>query len=498
MERTEPRLHAKEHQAKGGSSAPDPPADCDPVMPRYLLVALIVACAAFMENLDATVISTSLPAIAADLGEDPIALKLAMTSYLFSLAVFIPVSGWAADRFGARTIFCAAIIVFTGGSVLCGFSSTLPELVGARVIQGIGGAMMVPVGRLVLLRSVARADIVRALAYLMVPALLGPVTGPILGGFITTYFHWRWIFWINVPIGVLGLCLALLYIENLREDHVRPLDSRGFLLSGLGLGTLIFGFAGAGRGLVPPAIIFSLIASGALFLGLYLRHARRTEHPLLDLKLLAIPTFRASVLGGALFRIGIGSLPFLLPLMLQIGFGMTPFQSGTITFIASVGALLMKTTATPILRLFGFRFILIYDVLLSGAILATYGLFTPSTPLILMLGLLLAGGFFRSLAFTSINAIAYADIKTELMSQATSFASVAQQLSLSIGIAVAAGLLQVFAALTPNGDPFTPANFRWAFIAVGLISASSALVFRHLAPDAGAELANRRTNDDPP
>nr|WP_041778672.1 DHA2 family efflux MFS transporter permease subunit [Beijerinckia indica] len=460
-------------------------------MPRYLLVALIVACASFMENLDATVISTALPAIAADLHEDPIALKLAMTSYLLSLAVFIPISGWAADRFGARTIFCAAIVVFTLGSILCGFSGTLPELIGARIIQGLGGAMMVPVGRLVLLRSVERADLVRALSYLMVPALLGPVTGPIVGGFITTYFHWRWIFWINVPIGILGFTLAMIFIENIREDEAKPLDRSGFLLCGLGLGMLIFGFAGAGRGLVSPLAIALLAGCGGLCLTLYVRHAKRVAHPLIDLQLLAIPTFRASIVGGSLFRIGIGSLPFLLPLMLQIGFGMTPFQSGMVTFISSVGALLMKTTATPILRRFGFRFILIYDVILSAIILTSYGFFTVSTPMLAMMSLLLAGGFFRSLAFTSINAIAYADIDHDRMSQATSFASVAQQLSLSIGIAFAAGILQGLSFFQAEGDPFTLDNFKWGFIGVGLISAASVFVFRTLPQDAGAELASR-------
>ncbi len=403
----------------------------DPALPRYGLTALIVACAIFMETLDGTVISTSLPAIAADLHQDPITLKLALTSYLLSLAIFIPASGWAADRFGARTVFRIAILVFTFGSILCGLSSALPQFVGARMVQGMGGAMMVPVGRLVLLRSVDRSEMVPALAYLMIPALLGPIAGPPIGGFITTYLHWRWIFFVNVPIGILGIVLVSLFIKNIRAEEVWPLDVKGFLLLGSGLAALVFGVTVIGRGLLGMPVVIGLIGAGALLLTTYVFHARKAAFPILDLRLLAIPTFRASVLGGSLFRIGVGALPLLLPLMLQIGFGMNAFQSGSVTFVASAGAMLMKATAMPLLRLFGFRRILIFDALLSAGFFAGYGFFTPATPIILMMGILLVGGFVRSLEFTSLNAIAYAEIDGAAMSRATSFSAVAQQLSLS-------------------------------------------------------------------
>jgi EmrB/QacA subfamily drug resistance transporter len=465
-------------------------------LPRYLITAMIVACALFMENLDATVISTSLPAIAADLHEDPIALKLALTSYLLSLAIFIPASGWIADRFGARVIFRAAVVVFTLGSILCGFSSTLSELIGARMIQGLGGAMMVPVGRLLLLRSVPRSELVKALSYLTIPGLLGPVTGPLFGGFITTYFHWRWIFWINVPIGLLALILATVFIENVREEEVGIFDFKGFLFSGLGLACLIFSLAGAGRQLVSAQILLLLAAIGALALLAYVHHARKTPNPLLDLRLLAVPTFRASVTGGSLFRIGIGSISLLLPLMLQIGFGMSAFQSGSITFISSAGALLMKTTAAPILGIFGFRRVLIYDALLSALFLASFGFFTPMTPIALIMGVLLVGGFIRSLEFTSLNAIAYAEIDSSRLSSASTFAAVAQQLSLSLGIAMGAGVLQAIALLEPDGEFFTLWHFRWAFITMALISAASVLTFMQLPQDAGAELAQRGNKID--
>ncbi len=315
-------------------------------MPRYF-VTLIVAVALFMETMDSTVIATSLPAIAADLGEDPIALKLALTSYLLSLAVFIPVSGWMADRFGARTVFRAAIVVFTLGSAACGFAQGLGDFVLFRIVQGMGGAMMVPVGRLVILRSVPKAELISALAWLTVPALMGPVIGPPLGGFISTVFDWRWIFWINIPIGLLGIYLATRYIHNFREEKVPPLDVKGFFLSGIGLSGLAFGFTIIGQGLFPIEFVAGLLVVGAIGCTLYVRHALRTPAPLLDLRLLKIDTFYASVLGGFLFRIGVGATPFLLPLFFQLGFGMTPLQSGLLTFATAVGAIAMKTTAAP-------------------------------------------------------------------------------------------------------------------------------------------------------
>ena len=307
-------------------------------MRSTLLTALIIATALFMENMDGTVISTSLPAIAVDLHQDPIVLKLALTSYMLTLAVFIPASGWVADRFGARTVFCTAIVVFTLGSIACGASSSLRTLIAARVFQGLGGAMMVPVGRLVLLRTVPKSDLVNALAYLTVPALIGPVAGPPLGGFITTYFNWRWIFWINVPIGVLGVLLSLRFIANLREEEVPRFDFRGFVLSGVGLLSLISGLSAIGRGIAPIWAVATMIVVGAAALFAYVRHAGQNEDAILDLKLLRIPTFFSGVIGGLIFRVGIGALPFLLPLLLQIGFGLTPFESGSLTFATAAGS----------------------------------------------------------------------------------------------------------------------------------------------------------------
>ncbi len=459
-------------------------------MRSAVFTAFIIATALFMENMDGTVISTSLPAIALDLHQDPIVLKLALTSYLMTLAVFIPASGWVADRFGARTVFCSAIVVFTLGSILCGASSSLETLIAARVFQGFGGAMMVPVGRLVLLRTVAKSDLVDALAYLTVPALLGPVAGPPLGGFITTYFNWRWIFWINVPIGVLGVLLSLRFIANLREEEVPRFDFRGFVLSGLGLLGLISGLSVIGRGMAPGWEVAMQIAISLALLAAYVRHAGANEDAILDLELLEIPTFFAGVVGGLIFRIGIGALPFLLPLLLQIGFGLTPFESGSLTFATAVGAMAMKFTASTALRWFGFRRTLIINALISGAFMASYALFTPSTPHWLIFLALLSGGFFRSLEFTALNAISYADIDPPRMSRATSFASVSQQMSGALGVAVAAVFIQVIQA--GFGDQTLYArDLSTAFVLVAVVSTLSALIFIGLKPDAGAALAGK-------
>ena len=453
-------------------------------MPDRIIVPLIVACALFMENLDATVITTALPAIAVDLGVDPISLKLALTSYLLSLAVFIPISGWMADRFGARTIFRTAIVIFTIGSAACGFAQGLPDLVLYRILQGLGGAMMVPVGRLVLLRTVPKHELVQALTWLIVPALLGPMLGPPLGGFITTYFHWRWIFWINIPIGILGLVLATIFIENIREPKMPPLDRLGFVLSGIGLSGLAFGLATFGQGLLPPLVATTLTIVGAIFTYAFVLHARRIKTPLLNLKVFRLPTFRASVIGGSLFRVGIGAMAFLLPLLFQLGFGMTPFESGVLTFWGAVGAMTMRATAPYVLRRFGFRRVVIANGLVAGLLIAAPAFFTATTPYALVAGVLLVGGFFRSLQFTSANSLAFADLDQKQMSQATSITSVAQQLALSTGVAVAA--LALDATRYARGDlTLVAADFGPAFLFVGFVSMCSVLFFLRLPNDAG-------------
>lgn len=462
-------------------------------MPRFFLIPLIVACALFMENMDSTIITTSLPVIAQDLRQNPLALNLALTAYFVSLAVFIPVSGWVADRYGSRTVFAAAIVVFVAGSLACAAASGLAAFVAARFFQGLGGAMMVPVGRLVLLRTVPKSGLIAAFNVLTIPALMGPIIGPPLGGFITLHFNWRWIFLINLPIGLLGFFLVLRYIPNIREAHTRSLDVRGFLLSGIGLSATVLGLSMLGRHLVPGGVTAACITGGALALAAYIWHARRTPHPLIDLNLLKLATFNTGVVGGSLFRIGVGATPFLLPLMLQLGFGLNPFQSGLLTCAGAMGAMFMKTLTVRILRRYGFRTVLTVNVVLASCITAGYGLFDASTPHFLIVAVLLFSGCLRSLQFTGLNAISFADVSRPAMSDATSLASMAQRLSQSIGVVIAAYVLEAASSL--HGHAAIEASDFWpAFLAVGALSAGSLFFHLKLPADAGAEVSGHRSS----
>lgn len=452
-------------------------------------LSLIVATALFIETMDSTAIATSLPVIAADLGTEPVSLKLALTAYLLALAVFIPVSGWVADRFGAKRTFMLAIAVFLVGSLACAVSGTLGELVAARFLQGMGGALMVPVGRLVLLRSIPKNELVQALSWLTIPALVAPILGPPVGGAIATYSDWRWIFLINIPMGLVGIALAWRYVPDLREP-VKPLDWRGFALSGLGLALALFGFSTLGRHLVSPPVALGSLLVGLAAMAGYAWHARRHPHPLIDLGLLRLPTFRAGVVGGMLFRIGIGATPFLLPLMLQLGFGLSPLASGLLTFVSAVGAIFMKTIAAAVLRRFGFRRILWINALLASAMLAGFGLFRAETAHWVIMAVLLVSGCFRSLQFTSLNAISYAEVDPLRMGQASSLSGMVQQFSLALGVAIGGYALQAGSALTGQ-ELAAPLNFSIAFAVVGAISALSAWMMYRLPHDAGAEMAGR-------
>ena len=407
-------------------------------MNKERLIPLIVATALFMENMDSTVIATSLPAIAADIGTSPLTLKLAITSYLLSLAVFIPASGWTADRFGARMVFSLAVAVFMVGSIGCALSSSVTDFVIARIVQGMGGAMMTPVGRLVLLRSIDKSALVNAMAWVTVPALVGPVIGPPLGGFITTYFSWHWIFLINIPIGLLGIFMAMRYIDPIKSDDPERFDLYGLVLAGIGLAGIAFGLSVAGLNLLPWTVVVALVAIGTISMTLYVIHARRTASPVLDFSLLRLSTMRASIIGGFMFRLGIGALPFLLPLLMQVGFGLSPFQSGLVTFASAVGAMGMKTLAARIIRTFGFRNMMTINAVVSSVFLAACALFTVTTPLLLIMIILVVGGFFRSLQFTAINTVAYAEVEPGQMSRATTLVSVNQQLAISAGVAIGA------------------------------------------------------------
>jgi EmrB/QacA subfamily drug resistance transporter len=451
----------------------------------------------FMQSLDSTVIATALPTMAKTFGADPVHMNVALTSYLLSLAVFIPASGWIADRYGARTVFRIAIAVFTLGSVLCGRADSLAFLVVSRILQGIGGAMMVPVGRLVLLRTAAKQELVAAMAWLTVPALLGPVLGPPVGGFIVTYFSWRWIFDINVPIGILGITLVSLFVEDVREPPRGRFDGIGLLLCGVALAGLMFGLETAGRGVVPHSTTAAMLAIGVVAVVGYLLHARRHPAPLLDLSLMRLPCFGVALSAMMLFRTGIGAIPFLLPMMLQVGFGDSAAQSGLITFASSAGALVMKPATQHALRLFGFRDTLVWNGVISAVMIAICAAFRPTWPAAAIYAALLIGGFFRSLQFTAYNTLAYGDVPRARMSSATSLYVTCQQLAATIGISTGAVSLEISTALSGRAAP-QPIDFSHAFLVVAMFTLVAAPIALWMPRNAGDELTGRRSTPAQP
>ena len=459
-------------------------------LPVIRVTPLILAVALFMEQMDSTVIATSLPAIAADIGTDPIALKLALTAYFVALAIFIPISGWMADRFGAKNIFRLAIFVFMLGSLACSFSFSLETFVVSRFFQGIGSSMMTPVGRLLLVRSTPRSELVSAMAWLTVPALVAPVTGPLIGGFLTTYLSWHWIFWINIPIGIVGIIVAGLFLSVPDARNPRPVDMVGFVLAGIAFAGCVFGLSVVSLPALPIIYGYLTIAIGVTAGILYLLHARRTKFPLLDPALLRHRLFRSSITGGSLFRIGVGAVPFLLPLMLQLGFGLNPFQSGAITFVSAIGAIMSKFIAERVFARFGFPRVLGFAALFGGLLIAAQGLFSSDTPVPAMMAVLLAGGILRSVFFTGSNALGYADVDDEEASQATAIVAVAQQLSVAFGVAVAGAILEISTRL--HGGELTLLDFQIAFFVVGGLSVLAGVVYIRLPADAGSNVSGHR------
>lgn len=463
------------------------------------LIALLVAVAFFMENLDGTVIATALPQMGKSFHVSPVDLNIGMTAYMLTLAVFIPISGWMADRLGARTVFVSAIAVFTLSSILCGLSQGIWEFTLARVIQGIGGSMMVPVGRLVVLRTTEKRDLMRAMAYITWPGLAAPVVGPPVGGFITTYASWHWIFFLNVPLGIVGVILASLWIQNHPEDRVRPFDWTGFALSATACTSLMYGLELMGRAEIPWHAASICLGTGAGLALLAVLHLRRTPHPILDFLTLKIKTYAVSIWGGSVFRIAISVSPFLLPLMFQVGFGLNAFQSGLLLFALFAGNLTMKSVTTPILKRFGFRNTLVVNGIATATAILTCAFLAPSTPRILIVGILFVNGLCRSMQFTSLNTLAFVDVPKTQLSSATSLFSMMQQLSMGMGVAVGAIALRVAALFTghASANP-TVEQFHIAFVLVAIIAATAVLDCLPLHPHAGAEVSGHQPSSYQP
>jgi EmrB/QacA subfamily drug resistance transporter len=458
---------------------------------NFRVIALVVATTLFMQNIDSTAIATALPAMAEDLHVKAVYLSAAITSYLVALTVFIPVSGWVADRFGAKRVFMWAIFLFTAASCSCALSHGLGELILARIVQGASGAMMVPVGRLVLLRGVRREDLLSATTWLSMPAMIGPVIGPPLGGFLTDTLSWRSIFWINLPIGLLGLVLVWRVIP--RSDAERPpaLDVPGMTLMGCAMSIFMIGVETVGRGIVAPALPWLAMAAGLVLFAMTVRHCRRVPNPAIDFSLLSIPTFHAATVAGSLFRAGAGALPFLVPLTLQLGFGLSASRSGLISLASAIGAFSMRPMAQFFLRRFRVRNILLGGSVAFTLTLLACAMLTPGWPETAIFALLICAGLARSLNFACMNALAYADVPREKLSAATSFSGTAQHLPRAAGVALAAGIMQVSMTVSGRGHA-EHWDFAWAFIALAAVVLSSAPMFASLAPEAGAGISGGR------
>ncbi|WP_240669219.1 DHA2 family efflux MFS transporter permease subunit [Dyella sp. M7H15-1] len=462
-----------------------------PAYPDYRIISLIVGCAIFLEQMDGTVLATALPTMARDFSVTAPAMSVAVTSYLLALAILIPVSGAIADRFGTKRVFNSSMVVFIIGSILCSLTHSLSAMVAARLLQGAGGAMMAPVGRLVILRTVERRHLVSSMMWTLIPAVLGTMAGPPLGGFIVQYLDWRWIFYINLPIGVLGFWLVRRYIPIIHNTgQPAPFDWLGFMLCSVGLGCLLFGMESFGEN-TDPRNAFLLVTVGAAACVAYVRHARQHTHPAVDLTLLRIDSFRLSVISGSLMRITTGAQPFLLPLLLQIGLGFSALRSGQLILAISVGALLARVLMTRLLRGIGFRRVMVYNGVMAALSYAVCAFFRADWPFWLMFGLLVCCGITMSVQFTAYNTIAYEAVPTERMSAANSFYSTLQQLMLSIGVCSGALILKIAMAVSHNVEP-SRLNFSAAFLIVALVSLSSTYWHRAFAHDAGHELSGHR------
>jgi EmrB/QacA subfamily drug resistance transporter len=446
----------------------------------------LVAVAFFMESLDTTILNTAAPAIADALTVEPLSMKAVLSSYTLSLAMFIPISGWMADRFGTRRVFASAIGLFTLGSFLCGISTNIHVLVACRILQGCGGAMMLPVGRLTLVRTFARSELIRAMSFVSIPGLIGPMLGPVAGGLIVGYFHWSVIFFLNIPIGLCGLYLVYRHLPDYRAEQRRPLDIVGLILFGSGIALLSYVLEVFGEHTLSGVEMISLLGIAAALLAGYGLHSAETAFPLLRLPLFRIRTFRAAVVGSFVTRLGIGGIPFLFPLLYQVGLGFTPVQSGLLMMPQAIAAMSMKLSMPRILTRFGYRGVLLSNTLLLGLLIALFSTIGAATPLWLVVPQVFCFGFLSSLQYTSMNTLVYADVSAQDTSGASTIASTMQQMSVSFGVAAASLLTAIFIPDRFNTSaPQLIHGIHQAFLLLGGLTMLSTIVFRGLKDDDG-------------
>lgn len=471
-------------------------AETDPVAGRTAqrrrLVPLIVASALFMEQLDATIIATALPAMAASFGTTPAALSLGITSYMLALAAFVPLSGWAADRYGTRNVLAAAIAMFVVASVLCGLSDQLPTFIAARILQGASAAMMSPVGRLVVLRGTPKSELMNAITWLTWPALVAPVIGPALGGLFVGYLSWHWIFFVNVPVGGLGLVLVARFVPNLRHAQSGAFDWRGLVLTGTALACLLMAFDLLAHAQSAWMWAVLLLAAGVPLGWAALRHAAHAPNPVVSAAALHVRSFRASTIaGGGAFRMTAGAMPFLLPLVFQLGFGMSALGAGLMVLAYAAGNLGMKAIALPVVRRFGFRTTLVANGLLAAAGILGCAMLSPQTPLPVTVTILFLAGSLRSLQLTGLATLTYVDIEPGIQSSATTLASMLQPISMSLGVALCAAFLSVVSGTGPTAA-LSLWDFQLALVGLAMLAAVSVISFIRLPSDVGAEVAGRQ------
>ena len=453
-------------------------------------LAMLVGCAFFMEQLDSTIIAPAIPVMAAAFKVEPLQLNLAMTLYLLLLVIFVPVSGALADRFGTRRIFCIAIGIFTISSLACGFAQDMPTLLLARSIQGIGAALMVPVGRIAMVRSTRPADLVAAMAWMVTPAMIGPLLGPPLGGLVVTWLTWPWIFWANVPIGIWGLYLAQRLVPQLATKEKKPIDLAGWLILSIGVGCLVIGLE-LSHGTSPHRNLATILLTIATLCAYgYWQYSKKHPRPLLDFSLTQITTFRVSLVAGSLVRVGYGALPFLIPLTLQLGMGMSPMDSGIVLAGSALASMVMKATTVKILKRYGFRGVLISNGILCSVGLMACAALNPHWSMPATLCLLLISGVSRSIQFNALGSIAYADTRSDQTGSATSLNTTFQQLAAAIGIALSVWFLDLFSTVGGNASP-TMSSYAWTFIMLGLITGLAIPVCFQLTKVSGAALSGR-------